>query len=257
MSLGLSTGLRNFLLEGGALKQAFANSRIQVYTGSKPASPDAAIAGTLLATITLNAGVFTPEVQAVGSVALTGGGAGSVNTITVDAISILPAAVPFNGTLAQTALDVISAINDNSKNTKFVASFTLPATITLTAKPGLGTQGNGVVVSTVTTITKTDTDLTGGTDAANGLTFDDASGGVISKPATTVWSGIAAQTGTAGWFRMLGSVADAGVADSAETFIRLDGTVATSGADLNMSNTNFVAGATQTLSTFSFTMPAA
>jgi hypothetical protein len=56
---------------------------------------------------------------------------------------------------------------------------------------------------------------------------------------------------------MLGSVADAGVADSAETFIRLDGTVATSGADLNMSNTNFVAGATQTLSTFSFTMPAA
>lgn len=257
MSLSFSTGLRNFLLEGGSLKQAFANGRIQIYTGSKPTTADSAISGTLLATITLAAGAYTPEVQAVGSVELTGGSSGSVNTLTADSIALLPAAVAFNVSLAQTAQDVITAVNNNPKNTKFVASLTSTSTITLTAKPGLGTQGNGTVASTVTTITKTDTNLTGGTDAVNGLIFGDAAAGKINKPTAALWQGLAVTDGTAGWFRLLGSIADSGVADAAEKFLRIDGTIATSGSDLNMTNTNFATGATQSIQSFSFTQPAA
>lgn len=258
MALRFSDGLRNFLLEAGSLKNAFANGRIQIYTGAQPTTANDAVAGTLLATITLNAAAFTAEVLSVGSVALTGGASGSLNTLTVNSIEIMGSATPFNVSLAQTAQDVVSKINNNPKNLLFVASLTPTSTITITAKPGLGTLANGwVVASTATTITKTDTNMAGGVNSVNGLTFGDAIAGKLVKAVLEVWSGLAVTDGTAGWFRLLGSVADGGLADAAAAFLRLDGNIATSGANLNMSNTNFVTGATQTLSTFSFTEPAA
>jgi hypothetical protein len=79
---------------------------------------------------------------------------------------------------------------------------------------------------------------------------------VLSKIATDVWSGLGVSDGTAGHFRFLGSVADAGSSDSSEVFLRIDGSIATSGADLNMTNTNIVTSATQTISTATITVPA-
>jgi hypothetical protein len=258
MALRFSKGLRNFLLEAGALKNAFANSRILICTGAQPASADDAVAGTLLATITLNSGAFTAEVQSVGSVALSTGASGSVDTLTVNTIEIMGSSTPFNTSLAQTAQDVANKINNNPKNLLFVATKTATSTITITAKPGLGTLANGwVVASTATVITKVDTNMAGGVSPVNGLTFGDSAVGTLVKAVLEVWSGLAVTDGTAGYFRLLGSVADGGLADVAEAFLRLDGNIATSGANLNMSNTNFVQGATQTLSTFSFTLPAA
>lgn len=256
--LRFSTALRNFLLEGGSVKQALANGRIQVYTGAQPATADSAVAGTLLATITLVSGAFTAEVAPIGSVTLDTGASGSLNTLTVGGIEIMGSATAFNATLAQTAADVVTKINLNPKNQLYVASLTATATITLTAKPGLGTIVGGLTVaSTATTITKTDVNMTAGTDALNGLMLGDAAAGTVAKPSTLVWSGVAVADGSAGWFRFLGSKADAGSTDSAETYVRLDGSVATSGANLNMSATNFVTGATETVSSFALTAPAA
>jgi hypothetical protein len=84
-----------------------------------------------------------------------------------------------------------------------------------------------------------------------------ATAGLITKDVTQTWSGTAVATGTAGWFRYKGSVVDAGALDSSAVFLRLDGSVATSGAQMNMSSTSITSGALQTLSTFNFTVPAA
>ncbi len=258
MALRLSTGLRNFLNEGGSLKQAFQNGSILLYTGSQPADANTAVSGTLLNTYTNASGALTVETKATGSVVLTGGGAGSLDTLTVNSLEIMGSATAFNTSLAQTATDVCTKINNNPKNLLFLASNGGSATITITAKPGLGSLPNGwVVASTATTITKTDNNMASGVTAVNGLLFGDSAAGVLVKDPAQTWSGVAGNSGTAGWFRLRGSVTDPGTTDSSELYIRLDGNVASSGANLNLSSTTITAAATQTISTFSLTEPAA
>lgn len=258
MPLRFSTGLRNYLGKEGGVKQALNNGKIFIYSGAQPASGDDAAPGTLLAIITKSSGTLTEEVQAVGSVALTGGGSGSVDTITVNGVSILPAAVPFNSTLAQTATDVATAINNNPQNLLFIASTGGTPTISIKARLGLGALANAwVVASTATTITKTDSNMAGGVTAVNGLTFGDATAGTLVKNPLETWTGLGIAAGTAGWFRFEGSLADTEASDTAGAFNRLDGNISTSGANLNMSSTTIAIGATQTISTFNLTIPAA
>jgi hypothetical protein len=76
--------------------------------------------------------------------------------------------------------------------------------------------------------------------------------GVLSK-AADIWSGIAGATGTASYFRLVVNT-DTGVLSTTE--IRLQGTVGTSGADINMSTVSIISGATQTIDTWDLTMPA-
>jgi hypothetical protein len=87
----------------------------------------------------------------------------------------------------------------------------------------------------------------------NGLNFDEAASGVLSKDADEVWSGEGLADGTAGWFRMYDNAAVAGASTSE---IRLDGSVATSGGQFNMSNTSITDGGTTTVDSASLTMPA-
>ncbi len=89
--------------------------------------------------------------------------------------------------------------------------------------------------------------------AANGLNFAAPSGGACAKAASEVWSGAAASTGTAGWFRFYANDRTTG-ADASHA--RFDGSVSTSGAQLNMSSTAITAGATTTIDSFIVTMPA-
>jgi hypothetical protein len=258
MSLRPSAALRNFLLEGGSLKKALSNCVLKVYTGAQPATAEAAPTGTLLCTYSDASGALTREVQSVGSVDLTGGGSGSVDTLTVNSIEIMGSATSFITSLALTAQAVIDKINNNPKNYLFEAYLSDTDKINIRAKPGLGALPNAwVVASTVTTITKTDANMAGGVDAVNGLRWGDSAAGVLTKLSTQTWSGVAAATGTAGWFRIEASVTDAGGLDSSEAVIRLDGSIATSGAELNMTPTSITSAATQTISSFTITLPTA
>lgn len=57
MSFRLSTGLRNKVLDGGTgggFKGALNLGKINIYTGSQPASADTGATGTLLGTVTVN-----------------------------------------------------------------------------------------------------------------------------------------------------------------------------------------------------------
>ncbi len=250
MTVRISKGFRNFINEAGPNKQALANGRIQVYSGTQPTTADDAVTGTLLVTFTKASGAFTAETQATGTVTLTGGASGSVDTVVVNGLEILGGAVPFDTSLTVTAANVASKINNNPKNWLFVATSSA-AVVTLTAKVGLGALPNAwVVTGTATTITLSYANMAGGVNSVNGLTFGDSANGTMVKNPSETWSGVAVANGTAGWFRFLGAVADAGAADSTETFIRLDGAIATSGADMNLTNTTIAASAVQTLDSF-------
>lgn len=257
MALRFSKALRNFFLTNGSVKDALQNGVIEVYSGAQPTTADDAVSGTLLVTFTKAGGAFTAETLSSGTVTLTGGASGSINTITVNGINVIPqGAVAFNTSLNQTATDLAAAINAGLSSPEYTAA-AVGAVVTIKALPGTGVGPNTFVVAgTLTTITATYAAFSGGIAPVNGLTMGAAAAGIIAKTAAEVWQGTAVATGTAGWFRYKGSVTDAGATDSTETFLRMDGNIATSGANLNMSNTSIVSAAVQTLSTFQLTAPA-
>jgi len=150
MTLRLSTGLRNNLAGATGFAATFANGIIEIRTGAQPASADSAVTGTLLGTVTLNSGAFTPG------------------------------------------------------------------------------------------------------SPTNGLTFSAAADGAVSKSGVWSFSGVVA--GTAGWFRLKGNALDDDLAST--TLPRVDGSVAVSGADMNLSNIAITIGAPSTIDTFTWTQPA-
>jgi hypothetical protein len=89
--------------------------------------------------------------------------------------------------------------------------------------------------------------------ATSGLNFADPVSGACTKASAEVWSGAAVSSGTAGWFRFYANDRTTG-ADTSHA--RFDGSVSTSGAQLNMSSTAITAGATTTIDSFIVTMPA-
>lgn len=254
MTIRLSTGARNHQLSGGSWRSAFNGGKLEIYTGAQPANADAAITGTKLVTITLASGAHTAEVQPTGTAVLAGT-VGTVTGMTIDGEQIMGATATFVDTLTNLAIAVRDIINRNPRNLRFVAS-ALGATVTIKARPGIGANLNaiGVLVTTgAGGITSTDTDVgnvVAGVTQVNGLQFESASAGSLTKLASQTWSGVIAVTGTAGWFRLKGPVADADAADTTETVLRLDGSVAVSGGDLNLTSTALVSGATETISTF-------
>lgn len=87
-----------------------------------------------------------------------------------------------------------------------------------------------------------------------GLTFDAASSGTISKAAAETWKFVGAAAGTAGWFRFW--PAGGSPAGTSTSEARIDGSVAVSGADMNMTNVSIAISSPNTVDQFSFTMPA-
>lgn len=151
MTLKISTGLRTAMMGTSGFAEVFANGIIEIYTGAQPATADAATTGTLLGTVTLEGGAFTP-----------------------------------------------------------------------------GT-------------------------ATNGLTWATPANGAVTK-STDLWQFIGVATGTAGWFRLKGNALDNNALST--TLPRLDGSIGSSGADMNLSNLSIVPAAVTTIDTFSVTFPA-
>lgn len=89
---------------------------------------------------------------------------------------------------------------------------------------------------------------------ANALEFEnDPTAGEMEKASGETWQGTGLVAGTAGWFRFCANPTDNGAAST--TLPRIDGSVGTSGADLNMSSTTITVGATYTIDSFKLTLP--
>ncbi len=99
-------------------------------------------------------------------------------------------------------------------------------------------------------------------DGAVGLTYDPiVTAGTLPKAVAETWSGTAAATGTAGWFRLNAlSTNKAGTETAAATGgagnVAMDGSIAVTGGDINMSNVSIVSGALQSVTVFNIVMPA-
>lgn len=59
MTMQLSTGLRNGMLNATGVKEAFTNGVMYIYSGPQPVNADAAVQGTLLGIVTKDAGAFS------------------------------------------------------------------------------------------------------------------------------------------------------------------------------------------------------
>lgn len=89
--------------------------------------------------------------------------------------------------------------------------------------------------------------------ATNGLEFDDSVAGVISKAAAETWSGVGLAIGSIGWFRFYANTV---VTGASTTAIRFDGSVATSGAQINLSTVAVVVDTPVVISTLTVTLGA-
>lgn len=88
----------------------------------------------------------------------------------------------------------------------------------------------------------------------NGLRLGTSTSGVLGKLSGQVWSGVNSATGVAGWFRLYANAVDSGALST--TLPRIDGSVGTSGATLNLTSVNLTSGVTLTIDTVEITFPA-
>lgn len=89
----------------------------------------------------------------------------------------------------------------------------------------------------------------------NGLEFDAATARQLDKAALETWQFVGIANGTAGWFRFRGNATDAGAADTTEALPRIDGRIAVTGGEMNLSNLNVVTGAITTVDAFLLRWP--
>lgn len=255
MTIRLSTGARNGIAQGLGFGGLFNHGSIKIYSGAQPASADAAVTGVLLGTVSVSSATVTSETRATGTITLTGGASGSVNTVIVNTFNIIPSgAVNFNTSLSQTASDLRDAINRDGIYTATVSG----AIVTISPRAGAGTSHNTYTVSAgLTTITASYANMASGTAPVAGLVWAPPVAGVLAKPSTAVWGFTGVAAGTAGWFRMVASESDPGtLVSAAPYYVRMDGSIAVSGADLNLSNIAIAVGSPNTIDSLSFTVPA-
>ena len=250
MTIRLSTQLRNNIVGSTGVAASFSGGVIDVYSGTQPATADSAATGTLLGRVSIASTTYVAETPASATITLTGS-SGSINTLNIGTFNIIPlGAVAFITDLTTTATALSDAINSNG----IYRATSVGAVVTVTAPPGTGDAHNGLALAaTVTTMTATSSgNITGGVDATAGLTFGVPASGTVSK--SGVWSFNGVAVGTAGWFRMKASAVDDNLATT--TLVRLDGSIATSGADMNLSNITIAVSAPTTIDSLTITMPA-
>jgi len=264
MALRFSTALRNKIASGLSWAEALQNGELVIYTGSQPANADTAQSGTELVRFTLSGGTYTAPTQCITKIALATAN-GTVDDITVGGgFDLLNSAnVSVGANLTDGAANVAADIN--AKVNPFgITAGSNANDVWLYVPESFGAALNNVTctangTTTTATVNAGDNILGGanaqqnGVAAANGLNFQPAANGAIAKE-STAWQANASANGTAGWFRYLAGGSNDSVTGTTE--LCFDGTVATSGGDLNLSSLTITANATQTINTFTVTVPA-
>jgi len=255
MALRQSTGLRNALDGGKSIRKVFEDAILNIYSGPAPSLADAAPTGSVLAKITTASGAVTalarstPSIWKVTIGDYTGGYTYGLD-ITVDSVKQTPlftntptlgSVILVAGALAQLVNDCapIICVPTGGDGVFYISG---PAGLDFTVAKTSGVTG-AVTVATQVQVAS----------ALNTLRFGPPALGVISK--SGVWSGPVLITGVAGYFRLVTNL-DGADLDSNYSDARLQGDISTSGAEVNLSNINLVAGATQTIDTFALTEPA-
>ena len=242
MARKYSTGLRNLL-----------NSRVPVVAGASIAGTDIAAVASTTGSFTVATG-FTAAGFATGDTIMVSGfleaannGIFTIATVTDTTIVITETTV--TGEVAGPNVKIQSVVGGSFKD---IFKDCVLKVYSGTQPSDADQAATGTLLATFTVDHGT---FTPGSPA-NGLRFAASSGGIISKDSGQVWQALGLETGTAGWFRIYANATDAGTLDSGYIYPRVDGSVGTSGAQLNMSSTTITEGATYTIDTFTVTLPA-
>lgn len=286
MAKKLSTGAANYLVADGSVAEMHEGGVLVYYTGSQPANADAAATGIACVAFTASSGVLTKEVRATATIDFASA-TGNCTALTVGAISLISGTVSYTSA-AQLATDVAANINAYRTYPNFTATVSNSTKVTITAPKNSGAKLNGLTVACTvgagsvsinsgSSTTLGGTGVTAGVTQVNGLTHSmTPSAGSVTKNGT--WTGVGGSaaintalgtsgftgftsgTQTAGWFRFYASPTDpelTGVPtlDSSAQYIRIDGTVATSGGDITATGgTTITHNATHTENTYSLTV---
>lgn len=282
MSIRLSQGVVNAQAMGNGWGEIIKNSICVVYSGAQPTTADlAATPGTELVRFSLSSGAVTNPTRATALVDFTNT-TGNLTVLTIGGTSIIGGTITYTSA-TQLAADTVTSINNTWTFPDYYAvvggtsigSVTYgsdPKIVYIIAPKNSGTSLNGLTVAgTVaggtfainggSSTTLGGTGATAGVAAVNALSMlYPAVGGTTSKSGT--WSGTASATGTAGWFRLLCTPNfDTGLTtlstsnNDAYLILRIDGTIGTSGADMLVTSTSLVSAVSQTVTSFSLTVP--
>lgn len=260
MALSFSTAIKNQTWNSiaGAVSKTYSlnDGRIAIYSGTQPASADAAVTGTLLGTVTKSAGAYSPGVyqtvddenvcaaQAVTSgvnMTLNGAGAGTLGVgyfVTISSAStedLRTAIFRITGT-GNNDEAIIEYIQGGNNATVYTANQFKTVTEVYPLKP-----------------TAFSSNVKVGYAITNGLALGASTAGVISKHASQTWQFTAVASGTAGWFRWMGDDTDAGSVST--TLPRIDGRISTAGGggEMILSSLTITSGATTTIDAMSLT----
>ena len=248
----LSTKLANLIASGQDVRSAIGNFKRLIYSGTKPATADAAINGTLLATLTKDGAAATFETRPVWAITIAGAMGGTVTVKMGGAPIHDPVTSATDATTTATAL----AAAINATTIKPFAGFTASASgavLSVVGPVGSGASLNALVCTAAVTDAVTATvasaglpdgnnGTTLGVDAVNCCDFDARSvAGVLTSSQT--WKDLSADAGgTATWYRDVYSDSDTGVASTA--FLRRQGTITSvgGGGDMELGSTLITAG---------------
>jgi hypothetical protein len=250
-------GLRNFLLEEGCFKKAFDDFIIKIYSGTAPNSPDDAVSGTLLSTISKASGEVSQGEVSIAKQALidiTVASTGNTVIVAVNGVDYTYTVLAEDDTLLKVARKValmlseipaIEAVALGEANGKLAIRSRIPGLSFTIAKGGGGGGGTATWSLTDNTIANSRSDC---------CQWGAVADGKISKE-SNVWSGVNVADGTASYFRAVKSD-DTGLAS--QTALRVQGSVSTpgGGGDIALSSINLKAGATTTIDNLSITFPA-
>lgn len=245
MALTFSTGVANQIASGLGWGDVIKGGVIDVYSGTKPTSPNDAATGTLLCRFTTNSGTLTAETRAHCRVAFAGGTlaagdtvsmqvggmtigsftgvAGAANTVAAAALAnAVNTTWSFPDYYAVAAGTTIGTIRygetANVANEVFIIGpknagtqiNALSANLTVSVAANAAYAVNGASANTATTFANAAHG--GGGTSANGTGIASANGLTMTYPANVglisksgVWSGNSTANGTAGYFRLLGT----------------------------------------------------
>jgi hypothetical protein len=256
MAEKISTGMRNRVLH--AKREIFSDFVRKIRSGTPPDSADDAESGTLLVTITKSAGaVSSNERSTPGRWSVTIPGVHVAGTyaviITVDSTAYTCTYNTDDPEGHASNDDIAKGLARKIRETCFqVFAIAEGANSKLYIQGRVGGVDVANVVDgvgTITIVTFSEIEVAARSDA---LYYAKPSSGSMSKSSDT-WSGTVAATGVAGYFRDV-MPDDDGTESTSQ--LRVQGTISTSGSELNKSNTTLTATEPETIEDYAITEPA-
>jgi hypothetical protein len=260
MAEKFSTGLVNYLLNEGCLKQGMQDFILKFFSGTAPASADDAEGGaTVLCKLTKNSqpvDLTELSIAKQAMIEITVATTGNTVIVAINGVDYTYTVLAEDDDLRKVARKValmLSGIPEviavalaaNGADGKIAVQSRIAGLSFTIAKGGGG--GGGTATWTVT-------DNTIANSRSDALQWGSVAAGKISKEAGNPWSGVNLANGVASWFRVV-LPDDDGLAST--TRLRIQGAVATSGAEINMNSTTFTQNATTTQDSLDITIPMA